>query len=160
MVKPDEAMLKAAREQGGKSAIGTPMALLGDEHVRLYRETNGETGYEWNGATCCLLTTTGRKSGLKRTIPIIFTEAKGKIFIIGSQGGHPDHPLWYLNLQADPHATLQIKGDVFETIARTAESPEREELWAEACKKWPNYDVYQTRTTRRIPVVVFDRVEG
>lgn len=160
MVKPDEAMLKAAREQGGTSDIGTPMLLLGEEHIRQYRETNGETGYMWNGASCLLLTTTGRKSGLKRTIPIIFTEAKGKLFIIGSQGGHQDHPLWYLNLLDDPRATLQIKGDVFDVVARTAESPEREELWNEALKYWPNYDVYQSRTTRQIPVVVFDRVEG
>lgn len=160
MVKPDEAMLKIAMEKGQKSPLGTPMMLLGDEHVRQYKETDGEVGYMWNGATCCLLTTTGRKSGLKRTIPIIFTEALGKIFIIGSQGGHPDHPLWYLNLLDDPHATIQIKGETFDTIARTAESPEREELWAEAMKQWPNYDAYQERTTRKIPLVVFDRVEG
>jgi deazaflavin-dependent oxidoreductase (nitroreductase family) len=153
MVKPDESKLAK------HSALGTPIPLIGDEHVRQYKATNGEVGYLWNGATALLLTTTGRKTGLKRTIPIIFTEAKGKIFIIGSQGGHPDHPLWYLNLQTDPNATLQIKGEVFDVVARTAESPEREELWAEAVKQWPNYDVYQTRTERRIPVVVFDRVK-
>ncbi len=153
MVKPDESKLSEM------SSLGTPIPLIGDEHIRQYKATNGDVGYLWNGATCLLLTTTGRKSGEKRTIPIIYTEALGKIFIIGSQGGHDDHPLWYLNLLEDPRATLQIKGDVFDVVARTAESPEREELWAEALKQWPNYDIYQSRTTRRIPVVVFDRLE-
>lgn len=154
MVKPDESSLPTHSE------IGTPLPLIGDAHIRKYRETDGEEGYLWNGVPTLLLTTIGRKTGLERTIPIIFTEAKGKIFIIGSQGGHPDHPLWYLNILADPHVKVQIKGDVFDALARPAESPEREELWAEALKQWPNYDVYQSRTTRRIPVVVLERSQG
>jgi len=156
MVKPDEALIRA----NPKSAMGTDMSLMGDEHVRRYRETNGEVGYIWNGATCLLLTTTGRKSGQKRTIPIIYTELDGKIAIIGSQGGHPDHPLWYLNLLADPHATVQIRDEVFDVVARTAQSPEREQFWAEALKQWPKYDAYQARTTRQIPVVVLERIAG
>lgn len=153
MVKPDESKIPS------HSDTGVPLALMGEKHVREYQATDGEVGYDWNGATCLLLTTKGRKSGLDRTIPIIFTEAKGKIFIIGSQGGHPQHPLWYLNVQADPRVKVQIKGDKFDAIARAAPSPEREELWAEAIKDWPNFDIYQTRTTRRIPLVVLDRVK-
>jgi deazaflavin-dependent oxidoreductase (nitroreductase family) len=140
-----------------RSPFNTDITLLGEEHVRRYRETHGEVGYIWNGATALLLTTRGRKSGEDRTIPIIFKQVGNDYVIIASKGGAPDHPAWYLNLLADPHVKLQIRGDRFDAIARTAESPEREALWQEAVKQWPNYDAYQARTQRKIPVVVLTR---
>lgn len=141
-----------------KSDLGTDISLLGPEHVKRYRETNGEVGYIWNGATALLLTTRGRKSGEDRTIPIIFTQVGDVQVIIASKGGSPTHPAWYLNILEEPHVKVQIKGEVFDAIARTAESPEREQLWLEATRQWPNYDTYQSRTNRRIPVVVLDRI--
>jgi deazaflavin-dependent oxidoreductase (nitroreductase family) len=154
MTKPDESRLPA------KSDLGTDTTLIGDEHIRRYQATDGEVGYIWNGVTTLLLTTKGRKTGLQRTIPIIFTKVGDAYVIIGSQAGAPDHPLWYLNIQADPHVRVQVKGDKFDAVARAAESPERERLWAEAVKQWPNFDIYQTRTTRQIPVVVIERVNA
>ena len=136
---------------------GTDISLLGAEHVRVYQETNGETGYLWNGVPTLLVTTKGRKSGEPRTIPIIYTPVGDKYVIIASKGGSPTHPKWYLNVEADPHVQVQVKADKFDAIARTAQSPEREQLWAEAVKAWPNYDVYQSRTERQIPVVVIER---
>ena len=132
------------------------ISLRGDDHVRLYRETNGEQGYIWNGAPTLLLTTKGRKSGEARTIPIIYTPYGDGYVIIASKGGSPTHPLWYLNVLEDPHVEVQVRADRFEASARTAESPERERIWAEAIKTWPRYDEYQSRTTRRIPVVVLE----
>ena len=140
-----------------RSDIGTDITLVGDEHVRQYRATNGETGYIWNGATALLLTTRGRKSGEDRTIAIIFKQVGVRYAIIASKGGSPTHPAWYLNILNDPNVTLQIKGESFAGIARTAEGAEREELWAESLKQWPNYDIYQSRTDRKIPVVVVER---
>lgn len=136
---------------------GTDITLIGDEHVRIYRETNGETGYLWNGVPILLFTSKGRKSGQPRTNAIIYTPVGDKYVIIASKGGSPTHPAWYLNILEDPNLEVQIKGDVFQATARTAESPEREQLWAEAVKAWPNYDVYQSRTERKIPVVVIER---
>lgn len=136
---------------------GTDISLIGPEHVRVYRETNGETGHIWNGVTTLLFTTTGRKSGEKRTNAIIYTQVGDKYVIIASKGGSPTHPAWYLNILEDPNIEVQVKADVFQATARTAESPEREELWAEAVKAWPNFDVYQSRTDRKIPVVVIER---
>lgn len=130
------------------------LTLLGDEHVARYRETDGEVGYIWNGVPTLLLTTTGRKSGEKRTIPIIFGRDGDDYLIIASKGGAPTHPLWYLNLQADAHAEVQVKADTVPVVARTAEGDERERLWKIMTASWPNYDVYQTRTSRRIPLVV------
>jgi deazaflavin-dependent oxidoreductase (nitroreductase family) len=143
-----------------KSDIGTDITLLGDEHVRRYRETNGEVGYIWNGAPILLVTTKGRKSGVDRTIPIIYAQVGDDCVIIASKGGSPTHPAWYLNLLDDPNVQVQVKGDKFAAVARTAQSPERERLWAEAIKGWPNYDVYQSRTTRQIPVVVLERAKA
>jgi deazaflavin-dependent oxidoreductase (nitroreductase family) len=142
-----------------KTAIGTDVSLLGEEHVRRYRETDGEVGYIWNGATALLLTMTGRKSGEERTIPIIFTQVSDVQVIIASKGGAPEHPIWYLNILAEPKVKVQIKGEKFDAIARTATGSEREWLWGEAVKQWPNYDIYQSRTTREIPVVVIERVK-
>lgn len=135
---------------------GTDLSLLGPEHVRVYRETNGEKGYLWNGVPTLLLTTRGRKSGEPRTIAIIYTPHAGSYVIMASKGGSPTHPNWYLNILEAPEVELQIKADRFKARARTAESSERELLWAEAVKTWPNYDIYQSRTSRKIPVVVLD----
>lgn len=137
---------------------GTDTTLLGEEHVRVYRETNGETGYIWNGAPILLLTSTGRKSGQPRTIPIIYRQVGDAQVIIASKGGSATHPAWYLNITDNPEIEVQIRGEVFRARARTATSPEREALWAEAVAGWPNYDLYQSRTTRVIPVVVIERV--
>jgi len=132
-------------------------SLLGEAHVRLYRETNGEQGYIWNGAPILLLTTTGRQSGEPRTIPIIFSRYGDGYVIIASRGGSPTHPKWYLNILDDPNVELQVKADKFAAVARTAETPEREAIWREALKTWPRYDEYQSRTSRLIPVVVIER---
>ncbi len=139
-------------------SAGTDITLLGEEHVRVYRETNGETGYIWNGVPIILVTYTGRKSGLQRTFPIIYTPVGNSYVIIASKGGSATHPMWYLNLLDNPNVTLQIRGEIFAGRARTAPSPEREALWSECVKAWPSYDLYQSRTDRVIPVVVLERV--
>ena len=136
---------------------GTDVTLVGDDHVRAYQETNGETGYIWNGVPILLFTTKGRKSGQPRTNAIIFTQVGDKYVIIASKGGSPTHPAWYLNILEDANIEVQVKADKFKAKARTADGDEREELWAEAIKNWPNYDVYQSRTDRKIPVVVLER---
>jgi deazaflavin-dependent oxidoreductase (nitroreductase family) len=133
--------------------------LFGDEHVRAYRETDGDRGYHWKReTTILLLTTTGRRSGEPRTMPLIFTYDGENPVIVASKGGMDEHPAWYLNLQAHPEAEVQIRGDVFGVRARDAEGEERERLWRQMAEVWPDYDAYQARTERRIPVVVLERV--
>jgi deazaflavin-dependent oxidoreductase (nitroreductase family) len=131
--------------------------IAGESHVRAYRETGGETGYIWNTAPILLLTTRGRVSGEPKTTPLIFLRDGEDYVIIASLGGAPKHPEWYLNLQAEPRVELQVKADVFPAIARTVPSPDRERLWAEALKIWPQYDDYQAMTDRVIPVVALRR---
>ncbi len=147
---PDEPELKPI-------TAGLDLSLFGDEHVRQYEETDGEVGYLWNGAPCLVLTTTGRKTGETRKIPIIFGRDGDDVVLIGSQGGAPTHPNWYLNLQVDPHGAVQIQGDRWDVVASTAEGAERDRLWTLMTDIWPAYDTYQTRTDRVIPVVRLER---
>ncbi len=130
------------------------LMLLGEDHIRAYRETGGEVGYIWNGAPTLLLTATGRRSGEKRTSALIFGRDADDYLIVASMGGAPNHPLWYLNLQANPQATIQVKAETLAVVARTASAAEKARLWKIVTDVWPNYDVYQSRTDRDIPVVV------
>lgn len=133
------------------------ISLIGDEHVKVYRETNGEQGYLWNGAPILLLTTTGRKSGQARTSALIFGRNGDDLLLVASQGGAPTHPNWYHNLTANPDVEVQVEGDVFPATARTATGDEKSRLWSIMTDVWPNYDQYQERTDRQIPVVVLTR---
>lgn len=130
------------------------LTLLGDDHIRAYRETGGQVGYLWNGVPTLLLTTTGRRTGQERTSALIFGRDGDDYLVVASKGGAPSHPSWYLNLQADPHAGIQVRADTFAVVARTAAAAEKTRLWKIMTDAWPNYDVYQSRTDRDIPVVV------
>jgi deazaflavin-dependent oxidoreductase (nitroreductase family) len=130
------------------------ISLVGTEHVRRYQETDGDVGYEWNGVWTLLLTTTGRRSGQPRTNALIFARDGNDYLIIASMGGAPDHPQWYLNLQAAPEAEIQVRGDHVPVVARTATALEKPRLWKVMTGIWPNYDTYQSRTDRDIPLVV------
>ncbi|GHF88582.1 deazaflavin-dependent oxidoreductase (nitroreductase family) [Amycolatopsis bartoniae] len=133
--------------------------LYGEEHVRRYEETNGEEGHDWQpGVPCLILTTKGRKSGEDRKFPLIYQEVDGDYVIVASKGGDPKHPGWYLNLQANPEVKVQVRADKFTARARTAGDEEREKLWPVMAKVWPDYDEYQKKTDRKIPVVVLERV--
>jgi deazaflavin-dependent oxidoreductase (nitroreductase family) len=133
--------------------------LHGPEHVDRYRATDGEDGYRWRRNTeILLLTTRGRKSGSERTNALIFREVDGNYVIVASKGGTPQHPGWYLNLRDEPQVGVQVKGDRFTARARVAVGEERERLWRLMTEVWPDYDDYQTRTDREIPIVVLERI--
>jgi deazaflavin-dependent oxidoreductase (nitroreductase family) len=135
--------------------------LFGDEHVETYRRTNGAEGYEWlKGSKIILLTTIGHRSGEERTVPLIFGKDGDDYLIVASKGGADDPPAWYVNLEANPEVTVQDRGDVFKAVARTADADEQQRFWPVMTKEWPDYDEYQTKTERPIPVVVLERVAG
>ncbi len=130
------------------------LLLVGDAHIARYRETNGEVGYEWNGVRTLLLTTTGRRTGQPRTSALIFGRDGDDYLVVASTGGAPKHPAWYLNLTERPDAEIQVRADHLKVVARTASDAEKPRLWKIVTEVWPNYDVYQGRTERSIPVVV------
>ncbi len=129
-------------------------ALLMGEHVQRYQETDGEVGYIWNGVPILLLTTVGRRSGQARTSALIFGRIGDDYLVVASQGGAPTHTNWYLNLQATPEAEIQVRADHIAVTTRTATAEEKPRLWKVVTDLWPNYNTYQTRTERDIPVVV------
>ena len=132
--------------------------LHGDEHVRAYRETDGEHGHDWRrGTSTLLLTTRGRRSGEPRTAALIYGRHGDDYVVVASKGGAPKHPGWYANLRENPEVEVQVRDDRFPATARTATVEEREQLWEEMTTHWPDYDEYQQRTDREIPVVVLER---
>jgi deazaflavin-dependent oxidoreductase (nitroreductase family) len=132
--------------------------LYGDEHVRVYRETGGERGYDWKGTQILLLTTTGRRSGEEHTNPLIQRTDDGRWVVVASNGGAPDHPGWFKNLEANPDSVeIQVKDERIPVRPSVAEGEERDRLWERMTEVWPAYDKYQQRTDREIPVVVFER---
>jgi deazaflavin-dependent oxidoreductase (nitroreductase family) len=137
--------------------MSTDDNLFGQEHVRVYRETDGEHGYHWRGTTILLLTTNGRLSGEQRTTPLIHRDDDDRWVVVASKGGAREHPDWYKNLEADPDATIQVKGERIPVRAETARGDDRERLWRLMADVWPAYNRYQQKTDREIPVVVFHR---
>jgi proline iminopeptidase len=138
--------------------MSTAETLFGDEHVRVYRNTDGEVGHIWKrGAKILLLTTRGRRTGEPHTVPLIYEADGDRHVIIASQGGAPSDPGWYRNLLRDPDVEVQVLGDRFAARARTARGEERERLWRLAAEHWPPYDYYAQKTDREIPVVVLER---
>ncbi len=101
-----------------------------------------------------LLTTTGARSGLPRTVPLLALLEGDDVVLVASKGGHPQHPGWYMNLRANPRVTVTLGGRSSARIAREADGAERETLWQKIIEHFPGYADYQARTARRIPVVV------
>lgn len=133
--------------------IDSPIGWVAD-HIQRYVATNGEDGHIWRGVPCLLLTTTGRKSGLQRRSALIYGRLGDDYVIVASKGGHPKHPLWYTNILATPEVMLQVATDVFRATATTIpEGSDYDRAWQAMVDIWPDYAVYQTKTTRRIPLL-------
>jgi deazaflavin-dependent oxidoreductase (nitroreductase family) len=134
--------------------------LWGAEHVRAYRETDGELGHDWRrGSPVLLLTTTGRRSGEPRTTPLIYGRSGDHYLVVASNGGSETPPAWFQNLSEQPEIEVQVLADRFRARARLAAPEEKPAMWREMVGHWPRYDDYQRRAEREIPVVVLERVE-
>lgn len=135
------------------------------EHIELY-QTDPERAHLWDSTPVggpgvlptLLLTTTGRKSGEPRSLPLIYAAVDDSYVVMASKGGMPNHPVWYLNLEARPECELRVGARRVSARARTAEGDERERLWKRMAEIYPPYLDYQKATERTIPVVVLDPV--
>lgn len=128
------------------------------KHIRDYVGSDGKKGHRWNGVDTLLLTTRGRRSGKLRRTALIYGRAGDDYVVVASTGGGKHHPAWYLNLVEEPEVRVQVGADTFRARARTATASERAKRWEEMAAIWPDYDRYQTKTDREIPVVVLERV--
>ena len=123
-----------------------------------FRANAGKVGGPFEGAPMILLTHTGAKSGKEYTTPLVYSRDGDAVVIIASKAGAPDDPQWFRNLVANPDVTVEIGTDRFAARARVAEGPERDRLYDAQAELMPNFKGYAEKTTRRIPVVVLDRV--
>jgi deazaflavin-dependent oxidoreductase (nitroreductase family) len=144
-------------EQNDRQVSGAfriAMKIIGTIHRTLYRASDGKLGKTFFGSSVLLLTTTGRKTRRPRTWPISFLREGYRFVVLAANGGQPKHPSWYLNLQANPRASVQLGDETRLMIARTAEGNERARLWTRAVEEYPAYGQYQQKTNREIPVVI------
>ncbi|HEY5853828.1 MAG TPA: nitroreductase family deazaflavin-dependent oxidoreductase [Aldersonia sp.] len=119
-----------------------------------FERTDGREANTLQGVPIILLTTKGAKSGKLRKTPLMRIEHDGEYAVVASMGGAPKHPLWYHNLVANPHVELQDGAERKDYDAHLAEGAEREQWWERCVAVWPDYAVYQTKTSRVIPVFV------
>lgn len=122
----------------------------------IYQRSNGKFGGTFQKAPVALLTTTGRKSGQPRVSPLLYLRDKDLVILVASRGGSDRHPMWYLNLKADPKVSVQIKDEVLQLRARDATAEEREEYWPKLVAMYPSFTDYQSWTDRVIPIVICD----
>ena len=124
-------------------------------HTFLYRISNGRIGGTLRNAPMILLTVRGRRSGKTLTLPLLGVPTDKGYGVIASFGGSPQHPAWYLNLEAAKTAEIQVGGARIavraETVAPNSERYRR--IWNDAVALYPDYNSYQARTTRKIPIV-------
>jgi deazaflavin-dependent oxidoreductase (nitroreductase family) len=138
--------------------VRTATRYLGAVHRQLYRASGGRIGARIWSLPIVLLTTTGRRSGRPRTVPLCALRDGERFVVIGSYGGLDRPPAWWLNLQHDPRAVVRLGRTDHDVVAREAPAEERERLWAEVTSRAPGYLEYERRTSRRIPVVLLEPV--
>jgi deazaflavin-dependent oxidoreductase (nitroreductase family) len=143
-----------AETAGRRLLVRSATKYLGAAHRLLYRLSGGRVGGRLWDLPVVLLTTTGRKSGKQRTVPLCSLRAGDDVVVIASYGGLDRPPAWWLNLEANPHGELRTGRERRAVTARNAAPDERARLWAEVTARAPGYLEYERRTTRQIPVVI------
>jgi len=125
-------------------------------HVGLYRRTGGRIGRKLAGAPVLLLDHVGRRSGAARTTPLLYLDDGEDLVIVGSRGGSKAPPAWWLNLEASPRTTVQVGPRRREVLARTASPDEKARLWPRLIQTYSDFQTYQDRTDRDIPVIILE----
>jgi deazaflavin-dependent oxidoreductase (nitroreductase family) len=128
-------------------------------HRFWYRVSGGRVGAKVAGMPVLQLTTTGHRSGEPRTVLLTYVPFPVGFAVIASNAGSQDPPAWWLNLQADPAATVSVGRETFDVMARELAGSDRDDAWQAAVRANPGYDDYRKATTREIPVVLLERAE-
>lgn len=129
------------------------------KHIRTYVESDGEKGHRYFGHDALLLTTRGRKSGKLRRTALYYGRDGDRYVLVASNGGKAHNPLWYLNLLDEPEVEVQVGKDIFNARARPATEEEKPSLWKMMVALFPQYEVYQRKAKRDIPVVIVERID-
>jgi deazaflavin-dependent oxidoreductase (nitroreductase family) len=121
--------------------------------IEEFRSNGGKVGGPFAGAPLLLLTTTGARSGIARTSPVMYLPDKERLIIFASNGGALTNPDWYHNLVAHPQATVEVGSETFQVTAVEVMGEERDQLYARQAALYPGFADYEAKTTRRIPVI-------
>ena len=127
--------------------------------VFLYNASGGRIGGKLGKVPVLLLTTTGRKTGKQRTLPLNYIRDGSAYVVTASAGGADKHPGWFFNIRSNPQATIKVKDKQIKATAEIAGPDKKPELWARLVEVAPNYAGYQKRTSREIPMVILHPVE-
>ncbi len=141
----------SARQERFGTALTRVMSVA---NTWLYRRTKGKFGGRIGKAPVCILTTTGRVSGLARSVALFYLRDGDDVVVVASKGGMSEHPEWYRNLSAEPKVSIEISGQTRVFLARTARAPEKADMWPKLVAMYKSYDTYRARTSRDIPVVI------
>jgi deazaflavin-dependent oxidoreductase (nitroreductase family) len=157
-------MTESERETSTEKNLSGPAKLalkLGSgAHAGVYRATGGKLFGRMGKSPILLLNTVGRKTGRKRTSPLLYVMDGEDFVIIASKGGASTHPAWYLNLKANSDATVEVGDREVRVRAEEVDSEEKVRLWQKMVEIYPTYDDYQIKTKREIPLLVLHHVEG
>lgn len=123
-------------------------------NVLIYRLSGGKLMNRAEGAPICLVTMTGRKSGKRKTLALMYTTHGEEVLLVASLGGAPQHPLWYYNLKAHPQIEIQVGRVRRQMLAREATPEEKRTLWPVVVANYRSFEAYQQRTTRDIPLFI------
>ena len=126
------------------------------KQVEQFEASGGREGNTMRGVPVIILWTRGRDTGNVRKTPLMRVRDGDRYAVVASKGGAPDHPVWYGNLLADPNVSLQDGDEVRDYIAREATGEEKVEWWRKAVEVWPDYDAYQAKTDREIPLIILE----
>lgn len=138
----------------------TDMKDFNKQVIEEFRTEEGKVGGMFDGVPMLLLTTTGAKSGLPRTAPLIYVPDGDRFVIIASKGGAPTHPDWYHNIVANPEVTVEVGSEKFAARAEITAEPERTRLLTVVAEVWPQLRQYEQNTERAIPAVTLTRGGG
>ena len=139
------------------------MAEMNDwnrQTIEQFRANGGKVGGFWEGKPLLLLTTTGAKSGQRRTTPMMYLGDGDRLLVFASKRGDPTNPAWYHNLLAYPEVIVEVGSETYEAAATALNGEERDRLYARQAELYPQFGEYQARTTRKIPVVALERRKG
>ena len=125
--------------------------------IEEFRSNGGKVGGQFEGAPLLLLTTTGAKSGITRTTPVMYLPDGERMLIFASKAGAPTNPGWYYNLIANPKATVEVGTKTFEVTATEVTGEERDQLYARQASLYPGFAEYEAKTSRKIPVIALQR---
>jgi len=125
--------------------------------IKEFRENEGRVGGVFEGADMILVHTIGAKSGLKRTVPLMYLADDGRYVLFASKAGSSSHPDWYYNMVANPKFTVEVGVEQFEVTATVAEEPERTTLYGQMATSYPAFARYAEEAKRAIPVVILTR---